>query len=38
MNKEHDEMQQIAFYCMCPSGSLVAVPHDPADQATADCH
>lgn len=29
MNKEHDEMQQIAFYFALPSGSLAAVPHDP---------
>lgn len=38
MNKEHDEMQQIAFYCALPSGSLAAVSHDPTDQATAPRH
>lgn len=38
MNKEHDEKQQIAFYCALPSGSLAVVSHDPAHQATARCH
>lgn len=38
MNKGHDEMQQIAFYCVLPSGSLAVVSHDPAHQATARCH
>lgn len=34
MNEGHDEKLQIAFHCVLPLGSLVAVPHDAADQET----
>lgn len=34
MNEGHDEKLQIAFHCVLPFGSLVAVPHDAADQET----
>lgn len=34
MNEGHNEMLQIAFIICSPFGSLVAVPHDTADQET----